>query len=131
MTSEQLAAQLDGNEYGSEYTKAQLQLAKENNLVIVHGYSDDCMEFEGAISDEVGCYEGDEFYITKKLNVKTAKPGKPKPNVISAVWCPKDEDGFIKASWAYETKIPHSVFKIMEDEEVYCYGIVFQLNDLE
>ena len=132
MNRELLASLLNGNGYGNEYSKDQAEIAKENGLVIVHGYSDDNIEFAGAISDEYGCYNGGEVRVTKKLNIKEANPGKGNKNVISAIWCPKDHNGKIKASWSYQTEIPHSVFEILEDEnDVYCYGIIFNIKDLE
>ena len=43
------------------------QIAKDSGLVIVYGASDDLMEFEGAIEDEIGCYDGDTIHITKQF----------------------------------------------------------------
>lgn len=129
MTKEELADQLNGNEYRSEYTKEQMKLAKENSLVIVHGASDDLIEFEGGISDEYGSFEGGSVRITKKHNIKEAKPDSE--NVIHGFWCPKNDEGKVIASWVFSTDIPHSTFKIMEDDEVYCIGLVFSLSDLK
>ena len=43
---------------------------------------------------------------------------------MKAVW---GEEGY---SWTYETAIPHATFEILEDEEKYCRGIVFDIKDL-
>ena len=39
--------------------------AKDAGLVVVYGYSDDNVEFSGAIDEEVGAYEDTTIYITK------------------------------------------------------------------
>lgn len=49
---------LNGREYGDEITREEEAMAKAHGLVVVFGYSDDNMEFCGAITDEVGCYDG-------------------------------------------------------------------------
>lgn len=58
MTSKELAALLDGNQYGNEITKEQEMLALDHDLVVVFGYSDDDVELRGEINDEVGAYDG-------------------------------------------------------------------------
>src|SRR5215472_10913763 len=63
MTKEKLAKQLDGHEYCEEISAVIEAEAKEADLVIVFGNSDDLIEFRGAIHDEAGCYEGGEYWI--------------------------------------------------------------------
>jgi hypothetical protein len=48
---------------------------------------------------------------------------------IEAIWCPNGE-GNNGPSWAYKTEIPHAEFKIMEEGDVYCIGIVFRLDQI-
>lgn len=48
MTKEQMAALLNGREYGDEITRAEHQIARASGLVVVFGYSDDNMEVRGA-----------------------------------------------------------------------------------
>jgi hypothetical protein len=45
MNAKELAKLLNGREYRKEITKEEIQKAKENNLVIIFGYSDDNLEF--------------------------------------------------------------------------------------
>lgn len=49
------------------------ELAKENEILIVYGYSDDCVEFDGAIIDELSCgFEViNTYYIDYKKNGKS------------------------------------------------------------
>ncbi len=112
MTKEELATMLDGRQYLAETTSQIEQLAKDNNLLIVYGGSDDLCEFRGAIDDEMDCYEG--RMITHK---ELSKP-------IEAIWCPKDID----CAWSYKTDLPYSEFRIFEGNELYCIGIVVNLN---
>jgi hypothetical protein len=144
LTKEQLAETLNGNRYGFEMTKEQEQQAKENGLVVVTGYSDDNCEFRGAIYDEVGCYDGGNIAVFKHENnfevwdadsiddMEDAKKevsaidAVGRSQTIKAVWC--DDD--LNCSWSYKTKIPHSTFQIMEDGDLYCIGIIFDLSDV-
>jgi len=52
MNKEELAKLLDGCEYRKEITHEQDQIAKDNNLVVVFGASDDLTEFRGAFYNE-------------------------------------------------------------------------------
>ena len=88
--------------------------AKENDLVIFFGASDDLMEFRGAIDDEADCF--DESGVD---NHGTSS------NEIEALWCKGD------IAWKYETDISHETFNVMEDGEIYCLGIVFCIDDLQ
>lgn len=146
MTTKELAEKLDLCEYGSEIgTKLEAE-AKESGLVVVFGYSDDGTEFRGAINDETGCGEikftktgkflTEEMLenieeIEDELEIKIPLP----INTIEAIWCAENEQGKTIASWTYKTDIPHETFRVMEDvmedEDLYCIGIVFSVNDLK
>lgn len=130
ITASDLAQRLTGNEYGLEVSEAEARVAKENGLVIVYGYSDDNMEFEGAIHDEVGCYNGGKAFVSKSGEVYAddgCVPEEAKQNVIEAIWC----DLNTVAAWVYCTDIPHETFNIYEDGELFCIGLVFSMEDLK
>lgn len=112
MTLKEFAKMLDGREYGCEITPKEEILAKELGFVVVFGYSDDNAELRGAIDDEIGCYDGD---VLEHEDL---------PGIIFAHWCPSSPN----CSWAYETDIPHEKFCIYEDGELYCVGIVCDIN---
>ena len=128
------AEKLEGREYGHEISSDEGAVAKENNVVIVFGGSDDRMEFTGAIYDEVSCYGGGNAYITASGQLLENRcpeddcpyfqEEKRKTMKIEAIW---DHDGY---SWVFETKIPHEAFNIFEDGETYCRGIVFSQDNL-
>lgn len=112
MTLKEFAKMLDGREYGGEITKEEEALAKELGFVAVFGYSDDNAELRGAIDDEIGCFGGG---VLEHNDL---------PDGIYANWCPED----LNCSWEYVTSIPHETFTIYEDGELYCIGIVCDIN---
>jgi hypothetical protein len=134
MTKEQLAEAIDGRKYGDEITPGLREQAKESGLVVVFGASDDLMEFDGAICEEVGCYGGVMAYLGETglwesecadEECPYAKRGQAKCKTILAV-----RQGKGNPAWTYETEIPHAKFNIYEDEELYCIGIVFEISAL-
>jgi len=146
MTKEELAKLLNGRTYGNEIEEAEEQLAKNNGLVVVFGASDDLTEFRGAIYDEIGMYDGGNFFIAKpedeipvdedEETYRKAKKYEPIPledestvskNLFKVLWSPEEID----CSWWIKTNVPHVTFKIMEDEELYCIGLVFSIYDLK
>lgn len=135
LTASEAATRLDGGEYSNEGSHELFAEMKAAGLVAVFGASDDLMELRGAVHDEVGCYGGGIAYFTKDGLLtndcdsddrcpyfhKIREAAAP----IESLW---DDGGF---SWRYKTSIPHHEFKIFEDGEPYCEGIVFALQDVE
>ena len=112
MSKSQLAARLSGRQYRNEITREEEQMAKDNNLVVIFGASDDLCEMRGAIDDEFDCYEGGEIECEEYS-------GK-----LRAIWCPTSG-----GSWGYETDLPYAEFNIYEDDMLYCVGIVIDLDE--
>jgi len=135
MTPKELAALLDGNQYDNEITKEQEATAADNGLVVAFGYSDDNVVLCGAIDDEVGAFDGTTFHVTRDGvlwapdcncdECKYFEVAKRAASEIKAIWHNSGE-----ATWTFETTIPHETFRIYEDGELFCIGIVFSLNDL-
>ena len=112
MTLKEFANMLDGREYRNEITPEEEKLAKKLGFVVVFGYSDDNAELRGAIDDEIGCFDGG---LLEHDDL---------PAPIYADWCPEDID----CCWAYGTSIPYEKFYIYEHNELYCVGIVCDIN---
>ena len=135
MTAKELAEMLSGREVGNEISGPEAKWIKDIGLVVVYGYSDDNVEFSGAIDDEVGAYEGATILLTPAGVLQEPDCGRDdcpyfakereKAKTIKAVW--HDEGG---PCWTFETNIPHEVFNIYEDGELFCVGIVFSMEDL-
>jgi hypothetical protein len=107
-------------------------IARECGFVVAYGASDDLMELEGAIEDEAGCYGGGIINIDKTGVINSESDDEDSKHTIEALWCgadAKDENGS-PITWTYKTDIPHETFMLYEDEEAYCRGIVFSINDL-
>ena len=137
MTKEDLAEQLNNIRYPVRINYETTEQARSNGLVIVYGASDDLMEFEGAISDEIGCFDGGDAFIDKEgllpdresidndEDLKDYFNRKDNVRKIEAIWCESSS-----YSWTYKTDIPHATFDVMEDGDRYCRGIVIALNDI-
>ena len=143
MNAKELAEKLTGMEYPVRIPKELVAEAKANGLVIVYGASDDLMEFEGAIYDEVGAWDGkiarvdshglvpdyeqidkDAYDAKDKLREYFQRENSGK--VIEALWCKEGNYSF-----TFKTDIPHATWEVVEDGQPYCRGIVFSLADLE
>ncbi len=139
-TKEALAALLNGREYRQEMNKVEEAQAKSAGLVVVFGYSDDLMEFRGAIDDALGAYDGTTARVTQLGLLPSWDSLDQSDEAEAEAYFAKKRAGFrvIKAlwsvvpdySWTFETDIPHAAFEIVEDGEPYCRGIVFELADV-
>ena len=136
MTAKELAEMLSGRKYGMEITRDETQRAADAGLVVAYGYSDDNVEFAGAVDEEVGAYNGTTIYFNKdglmfepdiclKSSCPYYKAAKSTAKAIKAVWHDKGAP-----CWTFETDIPHETFTVMEDGAPFCVGIVFSVEDL-
>lgn len=134
MNTQEFASLLNNRQYGNEITGYEAEQAKRNNIVIVFGASDDLMEFRGAINDELDAYEGTTAYLDADGLVVNECDNEHCPYArklaatakkIKAVW--HDSGDY---SFTFETDIPHKTFEILEDDEKYCRGIVFSLDEV-
>lgn len=132
MNAIEFAARLDGREYGDEITKDEAAEAKAAGLVVVFGYSDDNVELRGTIRDEVSAVDGTTLYFNntglltnecEDARCPYHEREKQKAIKIEANWCAVGED----YAWTFKTEIPHAVFHIMDGEEKFCRGIVFNM----
>lgn len=135
MGPKDIAELLDGREYRREMTKMEEQLAKDCNVVVVFGASDDLIEMRGMIDDEADCFDGGELAFTKHgFHWKENGDGTGHwvgQNKITAKWCQDKNDKDEIISWTYDTDIPHAEFMIYEYDEPYCRGIVFNFDDVK
>lgn len=130
----EFAQQLNGREYDFQmFSGQEIQMAKENGWVIVTGASDDLMEFEGAMYDEGGCFDGGKVFFSKEAVWNGEDDKSAFPNCIEAIWFGKeilDKNGNV-IPWTYKTDIPHETFMVYEDGNPYCLGLVFSMQDLK
>lgn len=140
MTKEELAQKLNGADYPhglNNRLRSLKSLIRDAGLVVVYGASDDLMEFDGAINDELGAYGGQTALVDAEGLLPNREEidddeelekffsRKPFAREIKAVWNPNGPN----PPWTFETTIPHATFEVTEDEGVFCRGIVFALED--
>jgi hypothetical protein len=136
MNITEVAELLNGVQYAEEGKILSLEFCKklrDEGIVVVRGYSDDLIEFDGAISDEFGA---DKIWINSDGIIHSEcecvncpyfqKILKNAKYFIDPKWCETPE-----YAWTYDTNIPHDTFDVMEDEDKYCKGLVFKLSDLK
>lgn len=144
MKKEELALHLFEIDRREGVSEELVKAAKESGLIIIYGESDDLVEFEGLLYDEIGAYDGTDFIIAKEgeeipvdedegtyrkakeLEALPIEKGGKFKNLFTAEWCP---DG-LDCSWRITTDIPHAEFNIMEDGELFSIGIVVDVKDL-
>lgn len=132
MNAKELAKLLNGRQYRHEITKEESLIAAASGLVVIYGYSDDNIEFNGAMTDEIGMWKGGSISINKKdLSISKVRnrkelsipPSEGETIVIAADWYKSGTD----YSWYLSTDVPHECFDIMEDDEKFCRGLVIQI----
>lgn len=140
MNKEELAAKLNNSQYPFGLDKDDKAAAIANGLVVVYGASDDLMELEGAINDEVGACNGCIAIVDAKgvmLDWEQLMDDSPSKDEVREYFEREKRSAEIEAIWntdgysfTYKTEIPHAVFDVMEDDDKYCRGIVFAVADL-
>lgn len=122
---------LNNNEYHSEVSDEDRDLAYDLGFVIVYGASDDIFMLDGAMEGEAYCFNGGRLFIDKdgifeecECKCKYSSLAKDECRIIDSIW---GEGDF---AWTYKTDIPHETFNILEDGDLYCQGIVFDIKDL-
>ena len=78
MTRDELSKMLDGREYRNEISSDIQDELNNSDMVVVFGYSDDNMEFRGAISGEISCYGGGTDFLKIYVMMTTAPTSKKK-----------------------------------------------------
>ena len=136
-----LAALLNRRDYLEEITPAEAAMAKVCGLVVIFGYSDDNIELEGAIRDEVGSFNGTTIHVAngkllppiddddvealQKYGVYRQLLDQRK--AATAIKCERCKDDY---AWYISTDAPHSTFDIFDDGEKFCRGIVIDLKEI-
>ena len=123
--AKELAAQLNGREYGDEIFMQDEREAALSGLVIMTGCSDDLVELYGAVRNEIDAYGGVKFALDGVGRIYTGDSIPRDATRFEAVWDDR-ENGF---AWSYRTSVPHETFAVYEHDEKYCLGIVFRLAD--
>jgi len=135
MNKKYLAQLLNGRQIGKEISKQEASDACDAGLVVIYGASDDLIEIEGAISDEVCSFDGQTWALFHKGELyQSSCESEDCPHELAI----QEKCHTVKAifggddfTWTYETKIPHETFEIFEDGDKFCRGIVFSIDDIQ
>jgi hypothetical protein len=139
ITKEAMAEVLEGMDVNLGMPQVAIDTARENGLVIVYGYGDDIIEFDGAIYDETN--------VGERTTVKFDKEGiipdwdtleKENEDEVRAYFRRKDSGASEVVAlwdvddipWSYVTAIPHATFTMLEEGEPFCRGIVFDIESV-
>lgn len=139
---EQIKEICNGIEYSRDVPEDAKKLAKENNIIIIVGGSDDLMYCYGADSyltdycEHGYGWDGDTLkdISDKKLEKEAKQLG------LMIWWCGEIEDVKLEIegynttksgafSYSVNSNIESLDFKVMEDDDVYCTGKIIQLPD--
>ena len=139
---EEIKAICDGIEYSRDVPNEAKELAKENNIVIIVGGSDDLMYCYGAecyLTDHCEHSYGWDGDTLKDISDKQLEKEAEQLGLM-IWWCGKIEDTGLKiegydteksGAFSYSVKdgIEALDFKVMEDNDVYCTGKIIKLPD--
>lgn len=149
ITKEEMAARITGREYPFRLSSDEKAIAKASGLAIVYGASDDLLEFEGAIDEELSAYNGTSATITDDGKiVESMTEGsdcderskcfffkswleRQKSFEVTSEWCPEG----MNCNWnVTASKVPVATFEIKDDyspDNIFCRGIVIDLNEVK
>ncbi len=121
---ERWAAELN-NRNERNVVPAALEAVK--GLVVVYAASDDLVEIEGAMTQEIGAFNGVKLTASKTQGFfETAAD----ESDIEFRWC-DDNSGDSVCPWSVICNLPHRKFDILDDEGyVSSVGIVLHIDDI-
>ena len=139
---EEIKAICEGIEYSRDIPEEAEKLAKDNNIIVIVGGSDDLMYCYGADSyltkhcEHGNGWDGDDLTDTgsTEFDLEALQLG------LKIWWCGKNEgkglkiEGYsITESGAFSYSVNENIksldFKVMEDDDVYCTGKIIQLPE--
>ena len=96
-------------------------------LVVVYAASDDLVEVEGAMTQEIGAYDGVKLTVSKAQGFYETTAGEPD---IEFRWC-DDSSADSVCPWSVICNLPHRKFDILDDEGyVVSVGVVLHIDDI-
>lgn len=129
MTVKEVAGKISGREYGRELLPEEEKELAKAGIVVVYGYSDDSVEFGGAVNCEIGCWEKIDIPIFD------GKPFEPPcidevcPLLGKLLLCAKYIHAeFCDEGWRFSADFPHEKVFFYEDGEIFGEGLVYSLD---
>lgn len=138
MTIKDVAVMLNGREYGSEVSPREETEFKNAGIVVVYGFSVDCVEFEGAVNTEIGIWNAGDIPLLN--GVPFDVPCATDEFETSCCLLLKEVAKRLKHikvkfgmnGWEFDAEFPHEKFSIVERESdnPCSEGLVYSLADL-
>lgn len=121
---ERWAAELNNR---NERSVVPTALGAVKGLVVVYAASDDLVEIEGAMTQEIGAFNGVKLTASKTQGFfETAAD----ESDIEFRWC-DDNSGDSVCPWSVICNLPHRKFDILDDEGYVCsVGVVLHIDDI-
>jgi len=134
LTAKRMAEMLGRRVMGNEITEAEERMARDADLVVVFGYSDDNVELRGAIHDEVAAYNGATVYLSATGLLQNdcdddRCPHFERERKRAARFKAKWDDG-TGAAWTFDVPWRHYTFEVFEENELFCVGVVFAMQEV-
>jgi hypothetical protein len=150
LNEQEVVKLLNGRDCENLITDSEIEILKNNNLVIVYGENDNLIKFKGVFNDEQEYYNiFQKQYIT--VNPKGIYKGICSHKdcehyeFFSNFYCENcefagdDSKNFVITvlygatyfAWLILTHIQHSSFDILKNDKKFCKGIVFNLDNIE
>lgn len=121
---ERWAAELNNR---NERSVVPTALGAVKGLVVVYAASDDLVEIEGAMTQEIGAFNGVKLTASKAQGFYETDAGEPD---IEFRWC-DDNSGDSVCPWSVICNLPHRKFDILDDEGyVSSVGVVLHIDDI-
>lgn len=121
---ERWAAELNNR---NERSVVPAALGAVKGLVVVYAASDDLVEVEGAMTQEIGAYDGVKLTVSKAQGFYETTAGEPD---IEFRWC-DDSSADSVCPWSVICNLPHRKFDILDDEGyVASVGVVLHIDDI-
>lgn len=121
---ERWAAELNNR---NERSVVPAALGAVKGLVVVYAASDDLVEIEGAMTQEIGAFNGVKLTASKAQGFYETAANEPN---IEFRWC-DDNFGDSVCPWFVICNLPHRKFDILDDEGyVSSVGVVLHIDDI-
>lgn len=121
----EIKSRIDKIDIKQEIPKDVQVLAKDNNILIAYGGSDDLLELRGAINEEYGAWEGFDPRVMSGDGRREIEVLKKLLSIDLVMnWCPNDE---LSGNFTLKEGVEFEEFDIIEDEEVFCRGVIVQM----
>lgn len=132
MTIKEVAAKLNGRKYGMELLPGEENELAKAGIVVVFGYSDDNVEFEGAVNSEIGCWNKIDIPLIDGKPFEAPRIDETCPLLGKLLLCAKYIHAeFCGEGWRFSADFPHEKFLIYEDGEIFGEGLVYSLDDVK